>query len=65
MRANMDIRDAVEVRGFRLWELADALGMQDSNLSKKLRRELSPQEKERYFEAIETMEVRRNGGEKQ
>ena len=55
MKANRDIRDAVEARGFRLWELADALGMQDSNLSKKLRSELCPQEKERYFNAIETM----------
>ncbi len=63
MKANKDIRDAVEARGFRLWELAEALGMQDSNLSKKLRRELSSQEKERYFNAIETMTAQRNGGE--
>lgn len=63
MKANRDIRDAVETRGFRLWELADALGMQDSNLSKKLRRELSPQEKEHYFKVIETMTAQRNGGE--
>ena len=64
MKANFDIRDAVKEHGFKLWELAEALGMQDSNLSKKLRRELSPQEKERYFNAIETMTAQRNGGEK-
>ena len=27
MRANKDIRDAVEEKGFRLWELAEALGL--------------------------------------
>lgn len=63
MKANRDIRETVEARGFRLWQLADALGMQDSNLSKKLRRELSPQEKDRYFKVIDTMTAQRNGGE--
>ena len=63
MKANGDIRDAVKERGFYLWELADALNMQDSYLSKKLRKELSPQEKERYFKAIEVMEAKRIGGD--
>lgn len=27
MRANKDIRDTVEEKGFRLWELAEALGL--------------------------------------
>lgn len=62
MKANRDIRDAVESRGFRLWELADALGIQDSNLSKKLRRELSQKEKDRYFKVIDEMTAQRNGG---
>jgi len=63
LKANMDVRNAVKEHGFLLWQLAEALGMQDSNLSKKLRRELSPQEKERYFKTIETMTAQRNGGE--
>ena len=58
-----NIRSFRKERSLTQEQLAEALGMQDSNLSKKLRRELSPQEKERYFKAIDTMIAQRNGGE--
>lgn len=32
-RANADIRNAVATNGFKLWELAAALGINDGNLS--------------------------------
>ena len=34
MKPNQDIRNAVEENGFKLWELAEALGIYDGNLSR-------------------------------
>lgn len=60
MRANKDIRDAVEEKGFRLWELAEALGLSsDAALSRKLRRELPNDQKEHIFRVIDRMVERR------
>ena len=56
MRANKDIRDAVEENGFRLWELAEALGLSsDATLSRKLRRELPDDQKQHIFKTIDRM----------
>lgn len=49
---NIDIRVAAAKSGVRLWEIAEELGIADGNLSRKLRRELSPEEKERIFSII-------------
>jgi hypothetical protein len=60
MRPNKDIRDAVEEKGFRLWELAEALGLSsDAALSRKLRRELPNDQKEHIFRTIDRMVERR------
>ena len=57
MKANKDIRDVVEEKGFYLWELAEALGLSsDSALSRKLRRELSNEQKKRIYETLDRME---------
>ena len=37
---NQDIRQALVEAGFKHWELAEALGIYEGNLSRKLRREL-------------------------
>lgn len=60
MRANQDIRNAVKDKGFTLWELAEALGMNDGNLSRKLRRELSAEQKSVVYQTIEQMAERRH-----
>lgn len=49
---NHEIRQAAKDAGLRLWEVADALGMQDYALSRKLRHELQPDEKARVLAAI-------------
>ena len=59
MKANQDIRNAVAVHGFKLWELAVALGLYDGNLSRKLRRELPNDQKEHIFRTIDRMVERR------
>lgn len=59
MKANQDIRNAVATHGFKLWELAEALGMYDGNLSRKLRRELPSSEKDHIFHIIDRMAEQR------
>ena len=55
MKPNQDIRNAVEENGLKLWELAEALGIYDGNLSRKLRRELPNDQKEHIFRVIDRM----------
>lgn len=49
---NEDIKRFAKQCGVRLWRVADSLGIQDSALSKKLRRELPAEEKEKIFSII-------------
>lgn len=49
---NQDIRRTAAGAGVRLWQIAEALGIADCSLSRKLRRELPPEEKERIFGII-------------
>ena len=42
---NQDIRQAASAAGVRLWQIADRLGLNDGNFSRKLRKELSTEEK--------------------
>lgn len=46
---NQDIRRAAEQSSIRLWRIADALGITDSSFSRKLRKELPPEEKKKIF----------------
>lgn len=46
---NQDVRKKVASAGLRLWQLADAMGIADYTLSRKLRKELLPDEKEKIF----------------
>lgn len=57
---NQDVRNAVSSNGFRLWQLAEALGVNDGNLSRKLRRELPSDQKAHIFRTIERMVERRD-----
>ena len=43
---NFEIRQALLITGIKQWKLAVRLGVSESSLSKKLRRELTPNEKE-------------------
>lgn len=42
---NQDIRAEITVAGLRFWQVADALGINDGNFSRKLRHELPDEEK--------------------
>lgn len=55
MTANQDIRTAAKQNGVFLWEIAEKLDVMDSNFSRKLRRELSDDEKQRIFSLIDNI----------
>lgn len=49
---NQDVRRTAAGAGVKLWQIAEALGIADCSLSRKLRRELPAEEKERIFSII-------------
>lgn len=55
MKANMKIRENAKNGGVRLWQISDALGMQESLFSKKLRKELPEDEQEVILNIIEAL----------
>ena len=52
VKANQDLRSTAKSAGVCLWEVADAMGMRDSEFSRKLRRELPDTEKEKIRSII-------------
>lgn len=53
--ANNDVRLTAAGAGVKLWQIAEALGIADCSLSRKLRRELSAEEKEKILEIIKNL----------
>ena len=61
MRSNEKIRRAIGAAGLKQYEVAAALGMNDGNFSRKLRKELPEAEVKRILEAIEKLDAERGG----
>lgn len=54
-KANMDIREKATANGVLLWQIADSLNITDASFSRKLRKELSAEEKTKIFSIIESL----------
>lgn len=52
MKLNQDVRDHAASRKVLLWQCAEKLGIADTTFSKRLRRELPPEEKQKIILAI-------------
>lgn len=52
---NAKVREAAKAAGVRLWEIAERYGLNDGNFSRKLRRELSDDERERVLSIIDSI----------
>lgn len=52
---NLDIRNTAAGNGVQLWQIAEALGIADCSLSRKLRKELPAEEKQEIFGIIEKL----------
>ena len=58
---NADIRAEVKAAGLKLWQVAYELGIaSDSSFSRKLRRELPPEEKTKIRAAIKRLKAAAN-----
>lgn len=60
VRRNQEIRDGIRAAGFFLWQVAERYGVNDTNFSKLLRRELSEETKKRIAEIIEELQSEPN-----
>ena len=61
--SNLDVRWAVKDNGLYLWQVADFLGICDGTLSRKLRKELSDDEKQKIFYAVAHLKANEGGEE--
>lgn len=52
---NRDIRDAAREANVFLWQIADRIGVNDGNFSRRLRKELPPDEKEKIMRIIDDL----------
>ena len=52
---NKEIRSAAKNAGVRLWQVAAAYGISDGNFSRKLRKELPQEEKEKILAIIDRL----------
>jgi hypothetical protein len=57
---NEDIRREAQAAGVKLWQIADGLGINDGNFSRKLRHMLSAADKARIMEIIKMLEAERD-----
>lgn len=53
--SNEAIRRFAAGRGVKLWQVAEALGMADTSLSRKMRRELSQEDAAQIVEIIKVL----------
>ena len=57
--ANMEIRAAAKRAGIFLWQIAERVGVNDGNFSRKLRRELPADEREKILCIIDELAAER------
>ena len=60
--ANREVRSHAIEKGVLLWMVAEALGISDSSFSRKLRRELPVEERERILAIIDQIAAEREVG---
>lgn len=59
---NQEIRDAAKSKGIHLWQIADALGINDGNLSRRLRHELPESQKTEIRKIIQQLSEQKEKG---
>lgn len=59
---NEIIRDAARKTNVMLWQIAERLGINDGNFSRRLRHELPEDEQQRILQIINDLAAEREGG---
>jgi len=62
MTKNKDLREYAKNKGVKLWEVAEKYGVNDGNFSRKLRRELPAEEKQKIISIIDQISSERGAG---
>lgn len=57
---NQEIRNAIRSAGVRQWQVAEAMGLREDTLSRKLRHELNEESKQEVLAAIERAKAENN-----
>ena len=57
---NQSIREKAKAHNVKLWQIAEKLGINDGNFSRKLRHELPADEQEKILRIIETIAKERD-----
>ena len=52
---NLNIRQKIKEAGLKQWEVAEAYGISEGNFSRLMRRELSPERRQRVLDVIERL----------
>ncbi len=58
---NVEIRSAYMQAGIKQWQLAEALGISETHFSRKLRKELPQEEKEKILDTIQRLAQEKQG----
>lgn len=53
--SNIDIRTMASANGVALWQIADALGISEPTMTRKMRKELNQDQKKQIFEIIASL----------
>lgn len=62
MKLNGSVREAALRNGILLWQIAEELGVSDGTFSRKLRKELPPEETQKILSIIDRLAREKNGG---
>lgn len=60
MQKNKTLKNEIKRKNIKLWEVAEKLGLCDSNFSRLLRYELSKEQRKQIEKAIKELERERN-----
>ena len=57
--ANQDIRFKARALGVAIWRIADYLGVSEMTVNRRLRKEMSPEQKKVFLDAIQAIAAER------
>ena len=58
IQENQDIRAAAKAAGVPIWKIAEAMNCSEPTMTRRFRREMDPEEKERILSIIERLKER-------
>ena len=62
MQKNIDLRNEISSSNLKLWQVGLALGLNDGNFSRLLRKELTKEKKDEIYEIIKVLKEEQENG---